>query len=200
MITIFKKINNLSIQNKIFLSGCMLISVFAIFIFSYFLPQIKDSLIEQRKVLLKNITETGISILKKINNSYINENLTEEEARTKAIGLIKHLRYGPEGKDYLWINDFHPNMIMHPYVSSLNGKDLSDYKDPNGKRLFVEFVKVCEQDGEGYVDYMWQWKDDKSKIVPKLSFVKAFKPWGWIIGTGMYLEDVNKDIQLYKIR
>ncbi len=87
---------------------------------------------------------------------------------------------------------------MHPYVTKLDGKDLSEYEDRKGFRLFVEMAKQCTGKGDGYVTYMWQYKDQKDKIVPKISYVKAFKPWGWIVGTGIYIEDVEKGIgQLY---
>ena len=117
------------------------------------------------------------------------------DAQQKAIAEIKQIRYGEEMKDYFWITDMQPNMIMHPYRSDLDGKSLNDFKDPHGKRLFVEFVNVVKKDEQGYVDYMWQWKDDSLRIVPKLSYVKLFKPWGWIIGTGIYIEDVKKEIK-----
>ena len=55
-------------------------------------------------------------------------------------------------------------------------------------------VEVCKQEGSGFVEYMWQWKDDASRIVPKLSYVKGFEPWDWIIGTGIYIEDVKEEI------
>jgi len=103
---------------------------------------------------------------------------------------ISELRYGSDGKDYFWINDIHPTMIMHPMKPALNGKDLSDFKDPNGKHLFNEFVKVCRENGEGFVDYMWP-KPGHAKPVPKLSYVKLFKPWNWIVGTGIYLDDIK---------
>jgi len=61
--------------------------------------------------------------------------MTTAEAQYAVFELVKKLRY--EEKEYFWINDMQPLMIMHPYKSELDGKDLSDYKDPNGKRLFV---------------------------------------------------------------
>jgi signal transduction histidine kinase len=88
----------------------------------------------------------------------------------------------------------HPRIIMHPYRPDLEGQDISGYADPNGKRLFVEFVRVVEHQGAGYVDYQWQWKDDPGRIVPKISYVKGFEPWGWIVGTGIYVEDVRAEI------
>ncbi|MCP5053033.1 MAG: PAS domain S-box protein, partial [bacterium] len=95
-----------------------------------------------------------------------------------------------------WINDMHPRMVMHPYKPQLEGQDLSGEagEDPTGKKLFVQMAEVCKKNGSGYVEYMWQWKDDPTRIVPKLSYVKHFEPWDWIIGTGIYIEDVKEEI------
>ena len=76
----------------------------------------------------------------------------------------------------------------------LEGQDISNYTDPNGKRLFVEFVRVVKAHGAGYVDYEWQWKDDPNRIVPKISYVKGFEPWGWIVGTGAYVSDIDAEL------
>ena len=120
-----------------------------------------------------------------------------EGQKEKATNLISKLRYGTENKDYFWINDMHPKMIMHPYKPQLNGKDLSDNKDSKGKRLFVEFVKVCREKGEGFVDYYWP-KYGTDEPQPKLSFVKVFKEWNWIIGTGVYIDDIEALVEAKK--
>ena len=117
-----------------------------------------------------------------------------EEAQKQAIQRLRDIRYGEENKDYVWINDFTPTMIMHPFRTDLEGKSLSEYKDPNGKTLFNEMVAKCKEKGEGFVDYKWQWKDQADKIVPKISYVKSYKEWNWIVGTGIYIEDVNAEI------
>jgi methyl-accepting chemotaxis protein len=122
--------------------------------------------------------------------------VAEAQFMDDAIKGVSELRYGSEAKDYFWINDMHPKMIMHPIKPSLNGKDLSDFKDPNGKHLFNEFVKVCREKGEGFVDYMWP-KPGYDKPVPKLSYVKLFKPWNWVVGTGIYLDDI-KAVEIQK--
>ena len=85
-------------------------------------------------------------------------------------------------------------MIVHPYRPELNGQDLSEHSDRAGKRMFVEFARLVKADGAGYAEYLWQWKDDERRVVPKLSYVKGFEPWGWIIGTGIYLEDVRAQV------
>ena len=117
--------------------------------------------------------------------------LTPEDARKRAALRIKDLRYG--GQEYFWINDFGPAMIMHPFKPELDGKDLRDFADPNGKHLFVEFAKVCNEKKEGFVDYMWP-KPGESKPVAKISYVKAYEPWGWIVGSGVYINDVQKEL------
>ena len=133
---------------------------------------------------LQNSVNTAYGILQAVEKE---KDLSLEEKQQKAINLISSLRYGPENKDYFWINDMHPTMVMHPYKPQLDGKDLSESKDPNGKKLFVEFVNVCREKGEGFVDYHWP-KYGAEEPQPKLSFVKLFKPWDWIIGSGLYLE------------
>lgn len=91
-------------------------------------------------------------------------------------------------------------MVMHPYRTDLEGEDLSDFQDSNGKYLFIEFVKVVKKQGEGYVDYLWQWKDEPTKISPNLSYIKGFEPWEWIIGTGMYIDDIHAEISSIRTR
>ena len=120
-----------------------------------------------------------------------NEALGDIEARqAKAKELIAALRYGPDGTDYLWINDKHPTMVMHPIKPELNGQDLTNSKDPNGKALFVEAVKACEDTGKGFVTYQWPFPGS-NKLTPKLSYVELYEPWGWVIGTGVFVTDDN---------
>jgi methyl-accepting chemotaxis protein len=116
------------------------------------------------------------------------------EAQQRAKEAIKALRYG--GNDYFWINDQHPVMVMHPFKPEMDGKDLSAYADPNGKKLFNEMVAVCKQSGAGFVEYCWP-KPGAEKPVPKVSYVQLFPDWGWIVGTGIYLDDLAADEQAF---
>lgn len=122
----------------------------------------------------------------------------EEGIQERAMKIVGSLRYGEGSKEYFWINDMQPRMVMHPISPNLNGSDLSTFKDPDGKRIFVEAVEVCKKDGEGFVEYMWP-KPGESKPVPKISFVKYFEPFDWVIGTGIYVDDVHKKIEEKKI-
>ncbi len=170
------------------------IILFMCAIFFLTLPAFRENLLDSKREMIHEITEITWGLLNQYEERVIDGELTREEAQKRAISRISILRYGPELKDYFWINDMHPNMVMHPYRPDLDGTDISDFADPNGKKLFVEFVKVVQQNGSGYIDYMWQWKDDPNRIVPKTSYVKGFEPWGWVIGTGIYIEDVQEKI------
>jgi methyl-accepting chemotaxis protein len=144
---------------------------------------------------IRIVTEVAFSLMTEYDARIKTGEFTLEEAQKRAVSRIKNLRYNE--KEYFWINDLTPKMIMHPYKPELDGKDLTDYKDPNGKALFVEFVKVCKEKGEGLVDYMWP-KPGETAPVPKMSFVKLFKPWGWVLGSGVYIDDIQR--QLAQVR
>jgi methyl-accepting chemotaxis protein len=118
--------------------------------------------------------------------------LTHEQAQQQAIEQIKALRY--DQKEYFWINDMQPKMLMHPTKPELDGKDLSGIKDPNGLPLFVAFVDEVRLHGEGFVAYQWPPPGD-TRPVDKVSFVKGFAPWGWVIGSGTYLDDLRNDFE-----
>ena len=161
------------------------------------IPVLRTNMMDSKKEMIKELTASAISLIEKNASLERNGVLSREEAQKKAVTEIEAMRYGSENKDYFWITDMHPRMIMHPYRQDLKGQDLSDYKDKedkSGKRLFVEFVNVVKAQKEGYVEYLWQWKDDQTRVVPKLSFVKGIPEWGWIIGTGVYINDVEEEI------
>jgi signal-transduction protein with cAMP-binding, CBS, and nucleotidyltransferase domain len=152
----------------------------------------------KKKEMISELTNTAWSLFEEYDNEFKASRLSREEAQSQAIARISEIRYGNERKDYFWIINQEPRMIMHPYRPELVGKDLNDYKDANGKKLFVDATKVVDGTNEGFIDYLWQWKDDASQVVPKLSYVKSFEPWGWIIGTGIYLDDVAAEIKELK--
>ncbi len=168
--------------------------LFVTSIFVLILPFQESSMMDQKRLMIKELVQSTFFEVKYFYNLEQSGVLTKKEAQQKALQEIKVLRYGPEYKDYFWVNDMEPRMLMHPYRSDLNGKNISRFTDPKGKHLFVEFVKTVKKHGSGYVDYMWQWKDNPDIIVPKISYVKEFKPWGWVIGTGIYIQDVKKEI------
>lgn len=181
---------------RIILPTVLAIILFVVSIFLIIIPTLEKNMIECKREMIRELTNSAWSIIAKFEEQEKKGILTRAEAQARAVFYIQYLRYGEEVKDYFWISDMHPRMLMHPYLPDLNDKDLTGFKDLSGKQLFVEFVNTVKTSGSGYATYMWQWKDDPSKIVPKLSYVKGFKPWGWIVGTGIYIEDVKQEIAL----
>jgi len=163
-------------------------------IFAVVIPTMRESIMERKREMIRELTQAAWSELADLESRERQGTLTREAAQTAAVARVQTLRYGDDGKDYFWISDMHPRMVVHPYRPELNGQDLSSYTDPAGKRLFVESARLVRENGNGYLEYLWQWKDDEQRIVPKLSYVKGFEPWGWVIGTGVYLEDVRAQV------
>lgn len=185
---------------SIVLPSILAIALYVVSIFAVILPSFESNIMDMKKEMLSELTSTVRSLLDEYEQEVQGNHLPEDSARNLAAGRIEKIRYGDEYKDYFWIIDETPVMIMHPYRPDLIGLPLHDYQDPTGKRLFVEAVRQVNKEGSGFIDYMWQWKDDSARIVPKLSYVLEFRPWGWIIGTGIYLEDVHQEIKQLKNR
>lgn len=150
----------------------------------------KAAVMNEKKASLEAIVALGYGAVEGQYNAFKAGKISEAEAKQTAIEIVSRLTYGPERKDYLWINDFKPAMIYHP-KKELVGKDLHDYKDPSGKLLFMEMVDIAKASKHGFVDYIWFSKNDKNVTVPKLSYIKTFEAWGWILGSGIYIDDVN---------
>jgi len=147
-----------------------------------------SSMLSEKLQKTKNLVEVPYSIMEKQYQLEAEGKISREEAQRRAIEAIQPMRYGEN--NYFWINDEHPTMIMHPMKPELDGKDLTNFKDPSGKAMFVEFVSAARAPSGGYVHYEWP-KPGNDKPVDKLSFVKRFAPWGWVIGTGIYIDDVD---------
>jgi len=136
----------------------------------------------------KNVVETAYSTIKHYAELEQNQTLTRQQAQSQAIASIRSLRY--DDTNYFWINNYQPAMVMHPIKPALEGKDLTNNKDPDGTPLFVEMVSVVKQSGEGYVPYKWP-KPGNDNPVDKIAFVKGFDQWQWIIGSGVYLDTID---------
>ena len=180
--TIFSKIMCTLIINLMMISGGTLF---------YLLPLIETRLMDEKRTATRNLVEVAASLLPEYAACVQKGEITLAEGQNRAIARIRNLRYNE--KDYFWINDLSPSMVMHPIIPSLDGKDVSTNKDPKGKLLFMAMVKVAREKGAGFVDYMWP-KPAGGKPAPKISYIKLYQPWGWIIGSGIYVDDVRADI------
>ena len=150
--------------------------------------QERETLLESRKNEIRHLVENATSL---VSSFYERRDiLGEAEAKKQALNSIRHLRYD-NGKGYFWVNDYSARMVMHPIKPALNGKDLSDFEDPKGSRLFANFVDVVKRSERGYVNYYWA-KPGEDEPVEKSSYVQGFKPWEFIVGTGIYIDDIDE--------
>ncbi|QCF27116.1 methyl-accepting chemotaxis protein [Hydrocarboniclastica marina] len=148
-----------------------------------------DSLLDGRHAKTREVVETSFGILEHYHALGQSGVLSEAEAKAQALAVIKTLRYNES--DYFWVNDTSPRMIMHPINPKLDGTALEGFKDANGLPLFNAMVEVTEgPEASGFVDYLWP-KPGFDNPVEKTSYVKRFKPWNWILGSGIYLDDVS---------
>lgn len=146
-----------------------------------------SSLLDLEKERLTDLVSTVSSLVHQYHARQLSGELSQEEAQSLALQAIEKLRY--DNNNYFWVNDMIPRMIMHPYSPALNGRDLSDNRDSNGKRLFVEFVNVVKKQNAGFVDYTWP-RPGGTALAEKLSYVSLFQPWGWVVGTGVYVDAI----------
>ncbi|WP_273527386.1 methyl-accepting chemotaxis protein [Pseudomonas sp.] len=161
------------------------------------IQQVRSDLYKGKQEMTRHVVETAAGIFDHYRQLETSGTMSTAEAQQAAIKQIRALRY--DGQDYFWINDLGPVMIMHPMQPKLEGQNLSQVKDPTGKALFNEMVAVARRDGAGAVDYMWA-KPGEADPVPKISYVQLFQPWGWIIGSGIYVDDVEAEFKNYLVR
>lgn len=183
-------IKRLGLSAKIFSIG-LIVSCCMSSVFLYIYPTIKYDILQERYASTKVVVETAWKLVEFYVQEVESKKLTEEDAKQRALDKLKVLRYGSDG--YFWVNDINARMVMHPINGALNGKDLSKVKDPNGKPLFMAMVDIVKKDGAGFVEYEWP-KPGNPKPVPKISYVKGLPGWGWIIGSGLYIDDVNTEL------
>ncbi len=189
-----KQARDHAMVTRILLPSVVIFVFFVLTIFLVILPFIESRLMDQKRLQIKGLVDTVHATLAHHEAQEALGLLSREEAQQHASEQIRTLRYGPEDKDYFWLNSMDLRMVVHPYRLDLEGQDISGFTDPNGKHLFVECVEVVSAAGAGYVEYMWQWKDDPNRIVPKVSYVRGFEPWDWVVGTGIYVEDVREEL------
>lgn len=184
-------LKSLKISTKIIIL-CLTVVLFFLGILGWFYSQYSHSLYQAKFVKTQHVVESAWSILQYFTDKVHAGDLTLLEAQQQAKQIIQSLRY--DNDQYFWINTTEPVMIMHPLKPQLEGKNLSQFKDPNGKPLFIAMADVAKEKGAGFVEYMWE-KPGRDKPVPKISYIKLLKEWNWIIGSGIYIDDVQDEIR-----
>ncbi len=176
-----------SIGRRLSLVTLMVLALLGLLLF-FCLQIYQQGLMGEKSRQTQAQVETAYSLVAGLEARVRKGEMDEASAKAEALALIKGLRYGND--DYFWINDSHPTMVMHPMKPELDGKDLSGVEDKQGLRLFVAFADLARAQGAGEVAYYWP-KPGVDEPVRKISYIKRFAPWDWIIGTGVYVDDVE---------
>ncbi len=142
---------------------------------------------QQRVTTLRAVVQGAVAIVAHYQNEAAQGHMDTAAAQAAALTALRATRY--LGDEYLWVNDLTPRVIMHPIKPELDGKDVSGLVDPAGQHMFLTIVHVAKTTGSGVVPYLWP-RPGEAQPVPKLSYVQLFRPWGWVIGTGVYVDDV----------
>ena len=181
----------MGIKGKLILFIFFLIVITGITLGLFATSSLNDALYEQKELQTREMVETSLGVARRFYNLEQEGQLTTEEAQQQALSTIENMTFGPDNQDYYWITDHEPIMLMHPYSSDLIGQDVGSFQDEEGDYLFREMVETAETEGAGFVEYHWQYYDREEQIEPKLSYVAGFEPWEWIVGTGVYIDDIE---------
>src|SRR5579859_1380209 len=157
-----------------------------------FLSSLAETLRTDRAEQTRHLVESAHTLLVHFAAEELAGHLDHFAAQAAALSAVRSLRY--DDKEYFWINDMQCRMVMHPVQPELDGKDMTEFKDPTGKRLFVEAVETVRRSGAGFIGYMWP-KPGSDQPVEKISYVKGFAPWGWVVGSGVYVDDLNAAVR-----
>ena len=149
------------------------------------------SLYREKQAATRHAVEVAYGVLAYYGQQAEAGLMPEADAQKAAAAAVKMLRY--ERTDYFWINDAHPRVIMHPINAALVGQDVSTFADTNGKLIYIEAVRIASRDGGGHFEYMWP-KPGETEPKPKLSYVKLYPRWNWVIGSGIHIEDVRREL------
>ncbi|MFP4392653.1 MAG: cache domain-containing protein [Desulfohalobiaceae bacterium] len=183
-----------SFKTQLILIMILLMAAFYVILNSVYLPNIRSSLWEEKRTQVQHLVESQMTVLKHFQEQAESGEMSQEQAQEAAKSAISKVRYGKRQQNYFWINNMQPEMIMHPFKPELEGEDLSDVQDPDGVHLFNRMVQEVQEQGSGFVPYQWQYYDKENREEPKISYVKGFEPWGWILGTGVYVDDVQASV------
>jgi len=187
---------------RILLPVLLSLLLFVTSLFVIILPLFHNSLMAEKEEMIRELSTVAVSILDYYISLEKEGTYTHDQSQKSALDEIRKLRYGPQKDLYFWITDRQPVMLMHPWRPDLEGQDLSEFtdsKNKSGKKIFAESVTLVEEQGGGFIEYLWQLDENRKRVVPKLSYVKGVDPWQWIIGTGLYVHDVEEEISRLSI-
>lgn len=173
--------------------------LFPLVAFELVLPWTEDSIIDSKREALRELTRVVVAQLERSQQSVSLGSKSLEEAQKEAIDYVRSIRYGREGKSYFWIHDLSGKFVMHPYRPDLENI-VPSHLDKHTKALLIRMNQLVNKQGNGFVKYLWQLNEYRDQMSPKESFIELFRPWGWVVGTGLYTEDVKTQIGEFRTK
>ncbi|WP_027258220.1 methyl-accepting chemotaxis protein [Leisingera aquimarina] len=179
---------------RIYALAALALSLTAVLTFLLLSQSVKNAY-EMRYTELHNVTDTAVSLLRDLEEGVKSGRFTEEEARDIGRERLTALRFGDAG--YVFVFDHDLVVQAHPVVPAWNGTNQGAYEDVTGMKVFQELEKIAAAKGAGELTYYFK-KPDSEVIEAKIGYVQAYEPWGWIVGTGAYVSDIEADVALMR--
>jgi methyl-accepting chemotaxis protein len=188
---------NLQMSSKVTLVAVVAVVLMAMLVGFYVLPRMEDRMRQDKMAGIRQVIDVSLSLLSEYHQRVEKGELTEEDGQKRALGRLRAVRYN--ATDYIWVNDLSGRFIMHPTKPELEGKPLMEAKDPSGFAYMAAFCRVASEQGGGEVYYVWP-KPGSDKPVPKVSYVRLVPGWKWVIGTGVYEDDVETELSEVRLK
>lgn len=162
------------------------------------LKKIEDDYLKSQKALIKNETMRAIRYIKYKHRTF-GKTMTKEQLQRTIVDTIENMRDIRNGSGYVFIYTFEGINIADPILKQNSGKNLINFKDPNGKLVIKELINVSKEHNGGFVNYVWN-KPTTGTLVNKISYAASYKPFLWMVGSGVYLDDIEKVLSQKKIQ
>jgi methyl-accepting chemotaxis protein len=183
-----------SISTKVLLMALAPMGVLILAYFFFLRPAIGKAILDSKKDGVRQVVESAISVLATEDAKVKAGGMTKEEAQSRAKEVLQGLRY--DGNNYVWIQAPGALIVMHPTKPEWNGTVQGTYKDASGQALFPALERAAGSAQGGFLGYTFA-KPGQEGTFPKVGFVKNYESWGWIVGSGVYVDDVDRTIRAF---
>lgn len=179
---------------QIILPVIMLLAFMLAGVFLIFIPHVRSNYIARKREMIKNLTLSATSVLDSLNRQVESGHLTLAQGQEIAKTTLRELRYGEDNEDYFFVLGLDTITVMHPTRRDMEGQPTAILEDITGNRFGERMLELARTNGEGFVSYFWQKNQITGTFLPKVSYIKLYQPWGWIVGTGMYIDDIEHQL------
>ena len=171
---------------------CFMVTVFYdLFLAYYILPGYQTRILDYQRQEMRAGGDAALGVLNAYRTLEEEGTLSTSEAQSRALAEMNSLRYGEDGEGTFWVNDYQPVLLADPTAPTLVNTNVSYITGAEGESVFGRMVDICRNDGDGFYKFRWEYAGGEARN--KLSYVTAFEPWGWVVGTGAYTSDVMAD-------